>query len=295
MNSTDRTLAEQIQLHNIEFENRKKLLGFTQEDVYNLRKVGPRIENIIDDLVDEFYEQQTAIDDVQLIIGDSDTLSRLRTAQRGYIIELFSGVYDMTYANSRLRIGLVHKRIGVEPKFYLSAMQMLKGLLIDGIYDLFANHEEARKITISLEKLLTLDVQLVFDTYIKTLLTEVELSKEKIQHYAETLEQEVAQRTKELEQLSQLDPLTNLHNRRAIEPLINRDIANAKRQSIEISMIYIDVDKFKQLNDTYGHHEGDKILQLLGSILNEESREGDLPCRMGGDEFMVFLMNTNEQ
>lgn len=295
MKRTERTLAEQIQLHNMEFENRKKLLGFTQEDIYNLKKVGPRISSIIDPLVDKFYEQQTAIDDVELIIGDLDTLARLRAAQRQYIIGLFCGTYDMSYANNRLRIGLVHKRIGVEPKFYLSAMQMLKDLLNEGIYQIFANQEEAKNIVNSLEKLLMLDIQLVFDTYIRTLVTEVEVSKEKVENYAENLEQEVAQRTKELEELSQLDPLTNLYNRRAFDPIVSRDMANAKRQSINLSMLYIDIDEFKELNDTLGHTEGDRVLALLGSVLNEESRKGDLPCRIGGDEFLIFLMDANEQ
>ena len=295
MKRTEQSLADQIQLHNVEFENRKKLLCFTNEDVYNLKKVSPRIDSIIDPLVNKFYEQQTAIDDVELIICDEDTLVRLRTAQRQYIISLFCGVYDMNYANNRLRIGLVHKRIGVEPKLYLSAMHMLKGLLVEGINELFVSKEEALSIVASLEKLLMLDIQLVFDTYIRTLVTEVELSKEKVQSYAENLEREVAMRTKELEEISQLDPLTNLYNRRSIEPIINRDLANAKRQSFEVSIIYIDIDDFKTLNDTLGHTEGDRILNLLGSVLNEESRKGDLPCRMGGDEFMVFLMNANEQ
>lgn len=293
MKRTERTLAEQIKLNRMEFEARKELLDFTPEDVYNLKKVGPRIESIIDLLVEEFYEQQTAIDDVALIIGDADTLERLRSAQKQYIIDLFSGYYDMTYANNRLRIGLVHKRIGVGPKFYLSAMQLLKSLLFKAIYEVFADYDEAKSIIASLEKLLMLDIQLVFDAYIRSLVNEVETSKIKVEDYAENLEEEVAQRTRELEELSQQDPLTNLYNRRAMIPTVNRDLANAKRQSVPVSMVYIDLDKFKSLNDNFGHAAGDKVLETIGGLLLNVTRAGDFPCRMGGDEFSIFLMGSD--
>ena len=295
MKRTERTLAEQIKLNRLEFDNRKQLLDFGSEDIYNLKKVGPRIDRLIDKLVSEFYEQQTSIDDVALIIGDADTLSRLSAAQRQYILDLFSGFYDMTYANNRLRIGLVHKRIGVGPKYYLSAMQLLKNILFRTIREIFADKNEAEAVINSLEKLLTLDIQLVFDAYIRSLVAEVETSMSKVQNYAENLEQEVSQRTRELKELSQQDPLTDLYNRRAMLPMLNRDLANAERQSVNVAIVYIDADNFKILNDTYGHAAGDRMLLLLSESLHDITREGDLACRMGGDEFCVFLLDADEK
>ena len=69
--------------------------------------------------------------EIALLIGDADTLRRLRSAQRKYVNDLFSGFYNLEYVNNRLRIGLVHKRIGVEPKLYLAAINTLHQLLIE--------------------------------------------------------------------------------------------------------------------------------------------------------------------
>ncbi len=119
----ERTLADQLQLHHIEIERRKELLGFTRADAEVLAAARGPILELLDAVVDEFYAHQTAIEEIALIIGDAETLRRLRTAQREYIKDLFSGTYDGDYVNNRLRIGQVHKRLGVEPKYYLSAIK----------------------------------------------------------------------------------------------------------------------------------------------------------------------------
>lgn len=71
------------------------------------------------EIVDEFYQRQVEDEEISLLIGDASTLNRLSNAQRKYIIDLFSGTYDSEYVNNRLRISMVHKHIGVEPKLYL--------------------------------------------------------------------------------------------------------------------------------------------------------------------------------
>ena len=112
-----------------EVEHRKSLFSFFTEDAKLLLSCRRVIEENIESLVAEFYRQQTGVAEIALLIGDADTLARLRSAQRRYILDLFSGVYDLEYVNNRLRIGLVHKRIGVEPMLYLAAIHTLKDLL----------------------------------------------------------------------------------------------------------------------------------------------------------------------
>ena len=126
MRRTQQTLLEQMQLGDIEIARRKQLLGLDEDGLHLLSSQRALIEDNIDIIVDEFYEKQTEIDEISLLIGDADTLKRLRSAQRIYVLNLFSGRYDSEYVNNRLRIGMVHKRIGVEPKLYLSAVWSLK-------------------------------------------------------------------------------------------------------------------------------------------------------------------------
>ena len=179
MRYTDRSLAEQMRLHELEISARKKLLDFSALDEKNLTKVSSLIESEIDEIVELFYLQQLAIEEVSLIIGDADSLSRLKSYQKKYILELFSGKYDANYVNNRLRIGLVHKRIGVETKHYISAMSTLKKILAQWISLGHENKSEVEGILASLEKLMNFDIQLVFDTFINTLISEIETSKNK--------------------------------------------------------------------------------------------------------------------
>ncbi len=130
----------------------------------------------------------------------------MRTAQRRYVIDLFSGVYDLEYVNNRLRIGLVHKRIGVEPKLYLSAVHTLKSLLYEVLATSMTKEQEFQEARVALDKLMLFDVTLVFDTYIRSLVSEIENAKYKAEQYALSMETKVKQRTQQLEELSRTDP-----------------------------------------------------------------------------------------
>ena len=295
MKRTDKTLVEQMKISDLEISRRKNLLNLTPEDLKTLTDSKIFIDENIDLIVDTFYEQQTQIDEISLLIGDADTLRRLRTALRKYILDLFSGYYDSEYVNNRLRIGLVHKRIGVEPKLYLSAIRTLKNILIK---KLSASTEDKKSLECTLnalDKLLYFDITLVFDTYIDSLVGEIQNARKRTEIYAKSLEDKVEERTRQLEELSRMDPLTNIYNQRAMYDYLRRELATAKRANSKISMIYFDLDKFKQINDIEGHIKGDEVLKKTGQILQNSIREVDIPCRYGGDEFAVILPNCNIQ
>ena len=92
--------------------------------------------------------------------------------------------------------------------------------------------------------------------------------------------------------LSELDPLTGLLNRRAFYQLLNTLAAEEKGDIHQCSMIYIDLDKFKRVNDTLGHLAGDKVLETVARRLRECCRENDFIARLGGDEFAVVMLGT---
>jgi diguanylate cyclase (GGDEF)-like protein len=95
------------------------------------------------------------------------------------------------------------------------------------------------------------------------------------------------------ENLAMTDPLTGMNNRRAFyekaKPLWHTGLRNKQHSSI----LMIDVDHFKMINDKYGHAEGDRVLEQLGKALSEMARAGDVVARWGGEEFIVFLPSTN--
>jgi len=91
-----------------------------------------------------------------------------------------------------------------------------------------------------------------------------------------------------------IDDLTGLMNRRAIYQAGKQEIARARREASSLSVLFLDLDKFKNINDTYGHLAGDEALKLSARLLQENVREYDLVGRWAGDEFVALLPATNK-
>jgi len=89
------------------------------------------------------------------------------------------------------------------------------------------------------------------------------------------------------------DPLTNVYNRRHFNQVIEQEIERSKRYSHPISFLMIDVNRFKEINDLFGHQVGDKVLQEVAKLLQGQVRESDTVIRYGGDEFLILLPETN--
>src|SRR5688572_21746560 len=89
------------------------------------------------------------------------------------------------------------------------------------------------------------------------------------------------------------DPLTGLFNRRYMEEMLDQEMLRAQHNHQPISIIMLDIDYFKQVNDTFGHAAGDAMLHKLGSFLLKNIRGTDIACRYGGDEFVLILPNAS--
>ena len=298
MEQLNKTLAEQLQITDMEIEKRKKLLDFSEEDVLILLSYKPNIERYIDGIVKSFYDHQLQEPEIALLIGDAETFRRLTSAMKRYIFDMFDGHYDEEYVNRRLRIGKVHQRIGVSSKLYLAAIYQLQKILNNTLLmqgactneDDFINREKAR---LAIDKLITFDVQLVLDTYISSLVLQVENARTELSNYSESLQEKVAEKTKQLKELSLKDNLTGLFNQRAFFEHLRRELGNAERYHESITLFYLDLNGFKELNDSEGHQAGDSILSLVGKVIHASIRETDIGCRYGGDEFCIILPRTS--
>lgn len=136
------------------------------------------------------------------------------------------------------------------------------------------------------QKILTGRVVVLRDT------TDHMRSQEIIQHANQQLRaqlDEINQLQTNLREQAIRDALTGLFNRRYLDETLEREVARAVRDQSSLSIIILDVDYLKEINDQYGHAAGDCALQSLGLILSTQTRMGDIACRYGGDEFVVLM------
>lgn len=91
------------------------------------------------------------------------------------------------------------------------------------------------------------------------------------------------------------DSLTGLYNRRYLEEMLHHELARARRDEYPLSLIMVDIDRFKKINDTWGHGVGDRVLASVGKILMGQVREPDIVCRFGGEEFLLVLPNVSPE
>ena len=104
----------------------------------------------------------------------------------------------------------------------------------------------------------------------------------------------VVQYQKHLEYQTQVDSLTGLFNRRAFEKKIDEEFERSKRYHNPLSVLLLDIDNFKLINDTYGHHGGDAALVKIAETFREKTRQSDFPSRYGGEEFVLILPETDQ-
>ena len=140
------------------------------------------------------------------------------------------------------------------------------------------------------------DMELIVSA-VRRAMDNLHLFKEK-----EQLVEMLKQRNAELEranvrlsELAVLDGLTGLYNHRHLQETLAKELARATRHSRDLSVVFIDVDHFKNYNDTHGHQAGDFVLKALSEIMLHGVRKGDIVARYGGEEFVIILPETNSQ
>jgi diguanylate cyclase (GGDEF)-like protein len=97
------------------------------------------------------------------------------------------------------------------------------------------------------------------------------------------------------QQLASHDPLTGLANHREFHETFERELERCRRSGAELSVVLLDLDEFKQVNDRHGHAHGDHVLERVGAALSRHTRAGDVACRVGGDEFAALLPEASRE
>jgi len=119
------------------------------------------------------------------------------------------------------------------------------------------------------------------------------IARVNIQLQLKELYETVQEKNRQLQELANKDGLTGLYNRRYFQEQLSKDFLRAKRYHENLSCVLLDIDHFKEFNDTHGHQTGDVILSTLGRVIEDSIRDSDLAARYGGEEFALILYHTD--
>lgn len=166
--------------------SRLSYVNLTEKDCDVLKKFKPVIEKNADNIIDEFYKNIMRFPELDAVIHNAGSnVERLKVTQKRYLLEIFEGVFDDAYFESQLKIGVMHKKIGLTPRWYLGGysiyLQQINPLILRKYW---YSSAKVLKLQAAVNKILSVDAQLAIDTYTFGLLQdvkEVSLSKEEIE------------------------------------------------------------------------------------------------------------------
>lgn len=136
--------------------------------------------------------------------------------------------------------------------------------------------------------------------YIVARSTEDEISSQEIYYLQQLANQTAITITRakvyaEILKYATLDALTGFYNRHQLDERVKQEVSHSRRKGNPLCAIMVDIDFFKQVNDTYGHAAGDRVIKAISKIMRSQLREYDIAARYGGEEFVILLPNTNKK
>ncbi|OMF68854.1 globin-coupled sensor protein [Paenibacillus glucanolyticus] len=161
-----------------ELNEQMRMIGLTEGDLRLLKQLRPQMELRMEAITDAFYQSVVDVDKLRDIIVQDSTIERLKQTLKDHLLEIFNGEINEAYVEKSLRIAEVHKRVGLEPKWYLSAFQNLQNEFFKIIYKEVKEEEQQIRVVSTITKLLSLEQQLVLEAYEKENMNEKQLQYE---------------------------------------------------------------------------------------------------------------------
>ena len=428
-------MPNNLQLSLEEVVQRKAFLEFAEKDVALLKELHGLLDGQSAFFVEEFYQHLLAFEETRHLIRNDAMLEGLKKVQATYFEQLTAGEYDTAYIQNRIRVGIAHQRVGLDPKWYIGAYNKYLALMLPRVRSLHGDDErKTLDTTLALLRIIFLDMGIAIDTYIDAdrqairrkseqldALNQVAIALTSSLEHEEVLDRimrsgialtaakaaciafynEESQlfeewhthglsdkfitnisfhpgsladeaftsgsyiasndRPETVHKLSKLtrdegilgfvclplvshnsrlgvlylyrnerdtflpeeinllatfahlaagalenarlhaktlslattDTLTGLFNRRLFDERLNGEMQRSQRHHLSFSVLMLDIDYFKKINDSYGHPAGDAVLRQLAAVLRVQTREVDTVARYGGEEFVIVTPESD--
>ena len=264
------TLLENMRITEQDIEHRLHLLQFSSDDAACLRHHSAWLTTNASTLMSQHHKQLYSLSDTQ--IQGTDRTELLFFIYQ-YLKSLFSGEYTHGYIESRLHIGKRYQELNIPITSFLSSLGPLHLSIIDTIQHKKVDPEknETQALINAIQKLFYLDIQLISESYY--------VAKQAIAEHKQ-------------QQNALIDPLTQIMNKRAFATELDRTIAITKRSNSTVTLLYININNFKDINSIYGYDEGDNVLKCFTGVALEQLRKSDSIARIHDDHFCIIMPNT---
>jgi len=211
----------------------------------------------------------------------------LNTTQIEDLLEIDDNSFDIEYINKLLND---EKKLQLCKEKYKNNFYTI--MLRSITHESFENNKAEQYFKNILKHLESLNKQLNRDVGIVVASIDYLSNIKNIMDEPKIIEEE---KSEFIAETSTKDELTGLYLRDVFDVFLNKLIEENRRNNEDLSLLMIDIDDFKKVNDTYGHQKGDEVLSKVGNILNDTVREMDFAARYGGEELCIIMPNTNEK
>ena len=278
------TLCDMLQITSSELNARLAFLGLTEDELAKRSKIVNVIGEDLEEIINEFYAHLLEYADVRRYLDEPGTLDRLKGMLRVYLLDLAHRPDQLDYVEARLRIGYTHERIGLKQKWYLGAYAKLFEIIAKRLVVRYSTDAATlSSLLTALNRSFTLDQILAVETYYHATIQRLESSLSRV---------EAAQH--ELQSFSRLDSLTRIYNHQYLMEALEMELLRSRRFDHAFALLFLDLDRFKDLNDRHGHAFGDRVLQGAVALIKDIIRPADIFGRYGGEEFAIGLVECEE-
>jgi len=223
---------------------------------------------------------------IAALLADPAERTRVLDTLRQHWRDLFGQGPSEAALDRAAQIGRRHFEVSVQPRHYLALCQLLSKIVTDALIE-DPNIDTPQAVD-AVGRVVMMDAEVVLGSYYGSL---ADLVTYEAQSETRTLKDRVSV----LEDMAFIDALTGLFNRRYFDRSISVEISRANREHTPLSLLVCDIDRFKAINDGWGHLVGDRVLKHLAGVLADMGRKTDIVTRFGGEEFCFILPNTKPE